>query len=166
MVNDKYWLMAIRRQVTADDEDLFLHLLHHDIAMPDAPESSDVCQYGDENHATCKPPHVAGDTREHGCDGSNDHTLRTLHQSYLALDVQSLGTSTYIAHHHRTNHGSEGDNAHPEPFALMIHADEGETDTEEAHQFAVSVECAVPKCSEEAALAAHASQAAVHHQRV
>ena len=85
-----------------------------------------------------------------------------MHESYLALDVKTLCTGTNVAYHHGPRHGSKGHYAHPEPFAL-VGKEEDQTDAEETDQLAVTVERRIPKCTKEAALAAHTGQSSIHH---
>lgn len=68
--------------------------VHHNITMPDAPESSDVCQNGNQNHAASQPPDIACKAGNHRSNSGNDNALRTLHETYLALNIQTLGTGT------------------------------------------------------------------------
>ena len=108
-----------------------------------APESCDVGEYGYENHTAGKPPYICHATSEHGCDSCHHNSFGALHQSNLALDVQSLGSGTYVAHHYWAYHGCKGDDAHPKAH-LVLHAQEVKADAEEAYQFAIAVECRVP----------------------
>ena len=79
--------------------------------MPDAPESGDVCQDGNQDHSASQPPDIACKAGNHRSNGSNDNALRTLHETYLALNIQTLGTGTDITYHHRTDHRCKGDYA-------------------------------------------------------
>ena len=60
-----------------------------------APESCDVGEYGYENHTAGKPPYICHATSEHGCDSCHYNSFGALHQSNLALDVQSLGSDLF-----------------------------------------------------------------------
>ena len=108
--------------------------VHHNITMPDAPESGDVCQNGNQNHAASQPPDIACKAGNHRSNGSNDNALRTLHETYLTLNIQTLSTGTDITYHHRTDHRCKGDYAHPEPGHSALHTYEDEADAKETYQ--------------------------------
>ena len=102
---------------------------------------------------------VSAAAAEQGTDTGDDHALGALHEPYLTLDGESLGTGTYIAHHDGAYHGREGDDTAPH-IAVEQQVD---GDAEEGEQLAVAVEGGVPQGTEGALHAAHTGQTAVDH---
>lgn len=88
--------------------------------MVDTDKCRPVGQNGDDGQWSNQDVHaiesgaVLENATEDGTQSRQHHTLGTLHQAHLTLQIQSFGTGTHIAHHERTDDGHTRNDASPE----------------------------------------------------
>ena len=81
--------------------------MSHACESCDIGEHSNDCQRHHQYQHRIKSGNILEYTAEQGSETCQNHTLRALHKSNLALNAQTFGAGTHIAHHQRTDQGNK-----------------------------------------------------------